>query len=349
MYDLGMRYVLGIETSCDDTSVAVVDEDCVVHANIVSSQVKEHEPFMGVVPELASRAHLRNIPEVYQAALQQARLTLEDMAAVAVTMGPGLLGSLLVGVNFAKGLTYASGLPLVGVNHIRGHVTALFLEHGDLPLPALALIVSGGHTHLFLVGPDRDILLLTKTRDDAAGEAFDKLSKMLGLGFPGGPLIDALAREGDAKAFKFSMPRFNDGSYDYSFSGLKTAAARTIEKDPKAFEDREGNGIRDLCASFQRAVVRQLLDRVRRGARKENPKSLLLGGGVACNSLLRKEFTNLGEDLGLPTFLSSPSLSTDNAAMIAAEGFALLERGETAELSLSADIRQKPYDGVRLL
>lgn len=344
-----MKVVLGIETSCDDTSVALVDERGGILANVVSSQVEEHAPYQGVVPELASRAHLHNLPEVYRLALDQSGCQLGQVSAVAVTVGPGLLGSLLVGVNFAKGLAYGAGIPLVGVNHIRGHVAALFLEYGELPLPALALIVSGGHTHLFSVQPDRKLVLLTKTRDDAAGEAFDKLSKMLGLGFPGGPMIDRLAGEGSEKAFSFSMPRFNDGSHDFSFSGLKTAALRVIEKQPRAFADPDGQAVRDLCASFQAAVVRQLLDRIRLGIEKERPGALLLGGGVACNSGLRTGFSNLGKAKGLPTYITSPALSTDNAAMIAAEGWALFRQGQTSGWDATADIRLKPYDAVRLL
>ena len=343
-----MRYVLGIETSCDDTSVAVVDETGAVRANVVSSQFAEHAPFMGVVPELASRAHLKNMEPVYRQALREANLTLEQISAIAVTVGPGLLGSLMVGVNFAKGLAYGAGKPLIGVNHIRGHVAGLFLEY-DIPLPGLALIVSGGHTHLLHVAKDRQLTLLTKTRDDAAGEAFDKLSKMIGLGFPGGPMIDRLAQTGNPKAYSFSMPRFNDGSFDYSFSGLKSAASRHIERDPQAFTDQEGQPVRDLCASFQTAVVKQLLDRVKRAVKSEDTHSLMLGGGVACNSGLRAGFTELSKAYEIPGFITSPKLSTDNAAMIAWEGWRLWSAGVIAEWDAAADIRMKPYDAVRLL
>ncbi len=341
--------MLGVETSCDDTSVALVGEDGSIAANVVSSQVTEHAPYLGVVPELASRAHLRNMPVVYEQAMSKAGLTLDDLCAVAVTQGPGLLGSLMVGVNFAKALAFGRRLPLVPVNHIRGHVAALFLEHGEIPLPALALIVSGGHTHLFHVEEDRSLTLLTKTRDDAAGEAFDKLSKMLGLGFPGGPLIDRLARQGNPAAFRFSMPKFSDGSKDYSFSGLKTAAGRHIERDPAAFAQRDAQAAKDLSASFQAAVVKHLLDRVRLALEREPASALLLGGGVACNSGLRSAVNALGQKRGTPVFITAPKLSTDNAAMIAAEGWRLLGQGATADWSLSADINLKPYDRVRLL
>jgi len=345
-----MRYLLGIESSCDDTSVAVVGEDRTILANIVSSQIQEHVPYGGVVPELASRAHLQNIEVVFQQAMDAAGLDLSQMSGVAVTQGPGLVGSLMVGIHFAKGLALGKRLPIIGVNHIRGHVAALFLEHGDIPLPAMALIVSGGHTHLFRVEVNRELTLLTKTRDDSAGEAFDKLSKMLNLGFPGGPIVDRLAGEGDREAYKFSFPRFSDGSRDYSFSGLKTAAMRHIQKAPENFGDPDGQAVKDLCASFQAAVVHQLLNRVRHGLRRDkDTKALLLGGGVACNSALRAGLTSLGEKSGLPTYLTARSLSTDNAAMIAAEGWRLFEKGEVAGLDLAADITLKAYDAVRLI
>jgi len=344
-----MRYVLGIETSCDDTSVAIVAEDGSIAANVVSSQIEEHAPYLGVVPELASRAHLVNMPLVYERAMGDAGRTLAEMSAIAVTAGPGLAGSLMVGLEFAKGLALGTGLPLIGVNHIRGHVAALFLEHGEVPLPALALIVSGGHTHLLEVAEDRGLVLLTKTRDDAAGEAFDKLAKMLGLGFPGGPLIDRLASTGDDQAYTFSKPKFSDGARDYSFSGMKTAAARHIERDPSAFRGEESQAVCDLAASFQRAVVAHLLDRVGLALAHGRARALLLGGGVACNSGLRAGFTALAERVGLPAYVSTPRLSTDNAAMIAAEGWRLYRAGARADLDLTADIAAKPYDRVALL
>lgn len=345
-----MRYLLGIESSCDDTSVAVVAEDREILANIVSSQIKEHVPYGGIVPELASRAHLQNIEPVYQQAMTSAGLDLGQICGVAVTQGPGLVGSLMVGIHFAKGLALGQQLPMIGVNHIRGHVAALFLEHGDIPLPAMALIVSGGHTHLFRVETNRSLTLLTKTRDDSAGEAFDKLSKMLNLGFPGGPIVDRLARAGDANAYRFSFPRFSDGSRDYSFSGLKTAAMRHIEKAPRDFAASDGQPIKDLCASFQAAAVHQLLNRVGHGLRRDtDTRALLLGGGVACNSGLRAGMQSLGEAQGLAVFLSAKSLSTDNAAMIAAEGWRLFAKNQLAGLDLTADITTKAYDAVRLI
>lgn len=345
-----MRYLLGIESSCDDTSVAIVSEKRDILANIVSSQIQEHVPYGGVVPELASRAHLQNIEVVFGQAMNASGLSLDQLSGVAVTQGPGLVGSLMVGIHFAKGLALGRSLPILGVNHIRGHVAALFLEHGDIPLPAMALIVSGGHTHLFRVEVNRDLTLLTKTRDDSAGEAFDKLSKMLNLGFPGGPIVDRLAREGAPQTYSFSFPRFSDGSRDYSFSGLKTAAMRHIQKAPEDFADPEGTAVKNLCASFQAAVVHQLLNRVRHGLRRDkDTRALLLGGGVACNSALRSGMTLLGEKSKLPAYLTARSLSTDNAAMIAAEGWRLFEKGAFAGLDLQADISLKAYDAVRLI
>lgn len=343
------RYLLAIESSCDDSAVAVVGEDRKILANVVSSQTEAHRPYFGVVPEIAGREHLKHMPLVYKEALAQSGLTLDDMVAIAVTSGPGLVGSLMVGLNFAKGLALASGLPLISVNHIRGHLRALFLEYGEIPLPALALIVSGGHTHLLLVERDDRLVLLTKTRDDSAGEAFDKLSKMMGLGFPGGPIIDRLARRGDENRHEFRLPRFSDGSKDYSFSGLKTAALTLIQKDPALYANQDQTAVYDLAASFQKAVVRHLMQRVKQACTREQPQSLLLGGGVACNSSLRKTFEAYGNELNLPVFLSSPKLSNDNAAMIGAEGWRLFHDGCFADLSLSPDLSSYPFDDVRLL
>lgn len=340
---------LGVESSCDDTSIAIINDQGTILANVVSSQIADHAPFGGVVPELASRAHLRNIPSVFEQALAQAELGLEQIDVVAVTYGPGLIGSLLVGVNFAKSLAFGRNLPLVAVNHIRGHIRALFLEHGEVPLPALTLIVSGGHTHLFLVENPDHFVLLAKTRDDAAGEAFDKLAKMLDLGFPGGAIVDRIAQNGDPKAYPFNMPRFSDGAADYSFSGLKTAAAQQLRRNPRAFADREGQAVADLCASFQHAVMRHLLQRVKHALKVEQVASLLLGGGVACNTHLRQAFRALGAERRLPTFMTSPVLSTDNAAMIAAEGRHLWHRGQTADFNLNPEVRLNAYDAVRFL
>jgi len=339
--------ILGIETSCDDTSIAIINENREILCNIVSSQEKEHTPYGGVVPELASRAHLQNIGHVFHRAMETADLTLKEIDLIAATQGPGLIGSLLVGLNFAKGLSLANNIPFVAVNHIRGHIEAIFLEHGTIPLPALTLIVSGGHTHLFAITENRKNLLLVKTRDDAAGEAFDKLSKMLGLGFPGGAIVDRTAQSGNARAYPFALPRMGDGSLDYSFSGMKTGALRIIEKTPKLFSDPTLEATSDLCASFMAAAVHQLIHRMKKALDKGAFKSILLGGGVACNSELRKETITLGERRNLPVFITHPKLSTDNAAMIAAEGWRLRAtepEDRASAMASGPDISLKAYD-----
>ena len=342
-----MTHVLGIETSCDDTSIAVISDRREILSNIVSSQELQHTPYGGVVPELASRAHLENIEVVFRRALQKAQLELRQIDLIAATKGPGLIGSLLVGLNFGKGLALMSDIPFVGVNHIRGHIEALFLEHADIELPALTLIVSGGHTHLFSISKRRHNLLLIKTRDDAAGEAFDKLSKMLGLGFPGGAIVDRTAQQGDPRAFSFALPRMGDGSLDFSFSGMKTGALRIIEKSPELFAQKDHPLIADLCASFMHGVVHQLTHRMIKALEKGAFKSILLGGGVACNSGLRAGVQSVGAKFDLPVFITKPALSTDNAAMIAAEGLRMYKEtvpDREKSMSLGPDITLKAYD-----
>ena len=335
--------VLGIETSCDETSAAVVEDGRRILSNVVSSQVAQHAPFGGVVPEIASRQHLVNLSPVVRQALSEARVGLADIEAVAVTSGPGLIGALLTGVSFAKAFAFARGIPLVGVDHIEGHIRACYLEGGDVPHPALALVVSGGHTSLFLLEGESSYRLLGKTRDDAAGEAYDKLAKRLGLGYPGGPILDRLAQRGDAARHRLSLPHFSDGAkLDFSFSGLKTQVLRLIEQegiaplaggeDPASRQD-----LCDLAASFQSAVVRALGRSVERALGMFQVRAVLLSGGVAANSALRARFRALGEERGLPVFYPSIALSTDNAAMIAAAGHLALLRGETAGPDLTAD------------
>jgi N6-L-threonylcarbamoyladenine synthase len=333
--------ILGIETSCDETAAAVVEDRRRILSSVVSSQAAVHAPYGGVVPELASRHHLENVCPVIEQAMAQAGLDFPALDAVAVTRGPGLIGSLLVGVQAAKAIAFVHGKPLVPVHHIAGHLEAPFLAHGgELPLPAVALVVSGGHTSLFDVPADGEYRLLGRTRDDAAGEAFDKVAKLLGLGYPGGPVIDRLARGANDQAVEFTIPKMTDGSADFSFSGIKTAVLLHVRREgiPPVPEGAEPDPVvRDLVASFQRAVVRALVRRLERAAEERRPRSLLLTGGVAANSLLRSEAARSAERLGVPLFMPPISLSTDNAAMIAAAGFVAFQKGARAGWDLNAE------------
>ena len=365
--------LLAIETSCDETAAAVVAETgeaarpWAVRSSVVASQVEIHREWGGVVPELASRQHLRDICGVVERALQDAGATWSDVGAVAVTQGPGLIGSLLVGVAFAKAVCAARGLPLVPVHHLAGHIESLVLHNGPLPLPAVVLVVSGGHTSLYHVPVEGDYRLVGKTRDDAAGEAYDKVAKLLGLGYPGGPVIDRLAQGGNDRAVAFPIarithddrvagpPRGVPGIFgkslrwraDFSFSGVKTAVLRYVKRREAArFEERGGRAegplfseqeIADICASFQRAVVEALLDRTFEAARWFSARSIGIAGGVSANTRLRREAEARGELAGLPVFLPSFALSTDNAAMIAAAGLRRFHAGVRAAADLNAD------------
>jgi N6-L-threonylcarbamoyladenine synthase len=332
--------VLGIETSCDETAAAVVEDGRRVLSSVVSSQAAVHAPYGGVVPELASRHHLENISPVIEDAMRESGVAFPDLAAVAVTQGPGLVGSLLVGVQAAKAIALVHGKPLVPVHHVAGHVEAAFLAHGDLPLPALALVVSGGHTSLYEVPEEGLYRLLGRTRDDAAGEAFDKVAKLLGLGYPGGPVIDRLAEGANDQAVEFKVARIKDGRADFSFSGIKTAVLLHVKREripPVADPGDVPARVRDLVASFQRAVVTALVRGLARAAREHRPRSLILTGGVAANSLLRREGERAARDLGLPIFIPPLSLTTDNAAMIAAAGFVGFRRGARGTLALNAE------------
>lgn len=333
--------VLGIESSCDETAAAVVRAGREIVSSVISSQIETHRRFGGVVPELASREHLDKIGPVVEEALTRADLRLEDMDGMAVTVGPGLVGSLLVGLSFAKGLAYALDKPLVGVNHIEGHVYSVVFENPPVEYPALALIVSGGHTNLFLVPEPGQYKVLARTRDDAAGEAFDKVAKMLGLGYPGGPVIEKLAREGDARAVHFSVPRMGDGRPDFSFSGLKTAVSKYVREtqlQPLAEGQEPSQTMKNLAASFQSVVVRSLVMTTESLAQVHAPRTLIVAGGVACNGALREAAHDAGRRLGIPVYFPSRHLSTDNAAMIAAAGTVKLEAGERAGLDLNADV-----------
>jgi N6-L-threonylcarbamoyladenine synthase len=341
--------MLGIETSCDETAAAVVEETgdaavpWAIRSSVVASQAV-HREWGGVVPELASRQHIRDICGVVERALVEAGTAWSALGAIAVTEGPGLVGSLLVGVSFAKAASAASGVPLVAVNHLAGHIESLVLQHGELPLPGVVLVVSGGHTSLYLVDRPGRYQLLSRTRDDAAGEAYDKVAKLLGLGYPGGPVIDRLARTGDDRAVVLPTTRLTHpdrnapelkGDLDFSFSGLKTAVLRYVN-GRKAAGPMADTEIADICASFQRVVVHTLIDRTFDAARRHGAKSIGVAGGVSANSRLREELSARGMAREIPTFVPSIQLSTDNAAMIAAAGLRRLRAGDRAPLDLNA-------------
>jgi N6-L-threonylcarbamoyladenine synthase len=324
--------VLGLETSCDETSAAVVEDGRRALSNVISSQIEIHRRFGGVVPELASRNHLAQVLPVVDEALALAGVGLEALDGIAVTAGPGLAGALLVGVQTAKGLAYAAGLPLVGVHHLAGHLHAIRLVDDPPDFPFLGLVVSGGHTSLYAVEAGPRYRLLGGTLDDAAGEAFDKVAKMLGLPYPGGVQIDKLARTGSTTAHHFPRALLGKG-LDFSFSGLKTAVLLHIQKHGRP----EGQALADLCASFQEAIVDVLTRKALEAADRERIGRLVLCGGVAANSRLRTVFEERARAAGLQTFVPPPRLCTDNAAMIAVAGTYLLERGERATFDLDAN------------
>ena len=352
---------LGIETSCDETAAAVLEDGRRIRSSVITSQDALHAPFGGIVPELASRRHVEVVWPVVQEALTRAGVTLTDLDGIAATAGPGLVGSLLVGLSFGKALAFAIDIPLVGVNHLEGHLYAALLEHQDLTFPFTGLIASGGHTHLYLAQAPGQYRLLGRTRDDAAGEAFDKVAKFLGLGYPGGPLIEERARKGDPDTVRFPRPLPERGSYDFSFSGLKTAVVNYVRRARCEVRGAVGAGlalpkagaassaptptpstldpalVADICAGFQEAVVEALV-RVTVAAAKASASSrIVLVGGVACNGRLRSRLTQRAADETIEVYYPTPSLCTDNAAMIAAAGYPRLLRGERAALSLNAD------------
>jgi len=331
--------ILGIDTSCDDTSVAIVDDGVLVRSNIVASQVEVHRRYGGVVPELACRKHVEAIGPVFHAALDTAGTTLASVEAVAVTRGPGLIGALLVGLSFAKSLAYASGKPLIPINHLEGHICSAFLEAPALEFPFVCLVVSGGHTELYHCHAPGTYRLLGQTRDDAAGEAFDKVSKLLGLGYPGGPVIDRLAQEGDPKAIAFPRAYLGKQSLDFSFSGIKTAVLHYVRKHPTS-------GAADLAASFQQAVIEVLVRKTLAAVRQCGVSRVVVTGGVAANSQLRRDIQRACAESGLQLVIPHPRFCTDNGAMIAAAGYWRYQRGEAIqsmlellELDASADDR----------
>ena len=346
--------ILGIESSCDETAAAVVEDGSRILSSVVSSQIATHAKYGGVVPELASREHLKAVVPVVRLSLEQAGTTLGELAAIAVTQGPGLAGSLLVGMTYAKALAFSARKPLIGVNHIEGHIHAV-VSQNQVEFPALALVVSGGHTHLYEVARGFRYRLLGKTRDDAAGEAFDKVAKLLGFGYPGGPVIDLLAPHGDPRAVHFTAAKMKGNTLDFSFSGIKTAVlrwteARSMDQEIGARRALLGANPRpsagdwlrvtpkatlDLLASFQRTVIEELLKRAARSAEEIDARTVIISGGVACNAGLRKAAEM--SRLPYPVLFPSYGLSTDNAAMIAAAAFPKFERGEFADSTLRAD------------
>ena len=341
--------MLGIETSCDETSAAVVAETgglWTIGSNIVASQAAIHREWGGVVPELASRQHIRDICGVVRAALDTAKTALDDLDAIAVTQGPGLVGSLLVGVSFAKSLALSLRVPLVPVHHLAGHIESLFLQHGEIALPLVALVVSGGHTSLYVVAEPGSYTRIGRTRDDAAGEAYDKVAKLLGLGYPGGPVVDKRAREGQDEAIAFPSTRITHadrnapavkGDLDFSFSGLKTAVLRYVRQQSENGRALTDAHINDVCASFQRVVVTTLLDRLFEAAERHGAQSVGIAGGVSANSRLRDDLIRRSLRVGIPAYVPDIALSTDNAAMIAAAGLRNFHAGKRAGMDLNAD------------
>ncbi len=324
--------ILGIETSCDETAASVVQEGKMILSNVILSQLV-HQKYGGVVPELASREHIKSIIPVTQKALEDAKVTLDEIDGVAVTYGPGLVGSLLMGLTFAKSIAYSKNKPLIGVNHLEGHLFSNFLEHEKFSTPFICLIISGGHTLLVYVKNKGQYQLLGQTLDDAAGEAFDKVASLLSLGYPGGPLLDKTAKTGDRNFAKFPRGMLREDSYDFSFSGLKTAVALYVQK---LSESEKQKHLADICASFQEAVVEVLVEKSIRAAEEKNCKTIAMAGGVACNSRLREKLKERASVLGIEIFYPSPLLCTDNAAMIAAVGDFKLSCGERSDYNLKA-------------
>ncbi len=325
---------LGIETSCDETAVAVLEDGSTVRSNLIAAQVHLHERFGGVVPEVAARAHVEALNPLLEEALGAAEVDFGDLDGVAVTVGPGLVGALLVGMAAAKSIALATGVPLIGVNHLEGHYWANFLVHGMLEPPYVALIVSGGHTMLVHVAQVHHHELLGQTLDDAAGEAFDKVARLLGLGFPGGPAIDAMARDGDPAAIAFPRAMAGSSDLDFSLSGLKTAVLRYVQAEQAAGRDLH---LPDIAASFQEAIVDVQVSKTIEAAHTCGVGTVLLGGGVVANSRLRERLLADGAAAGLQIFVPPLDLCTDNAAMIACVGAARLARGERTSLDIAAD------------
>ena len=319
-------YILGIESSCDETAAAVVKNGREILSNVISSQVPIHEKFGGVVPEIASRNHVEAISNVVKKALREANITLDEIDAIACTYGPGLVGALLVGVSYAKALAFAANKPLIGTNHIEGHIAANYISHKELKPPFIGLIVSGGHTHLVHIKDYKEFEILGKTRDDAIGEAFDKVARVIGLGYPGGPKIDRLAKEGKPN---IDLPQTHFENLDFSFSGIKTAVINLHHKTPDINKA-------DLAASFQKAVTDVLIDNAEEACDELDINTLVLAGGVSANSYIRQRFEKLEKEEGIKVYYPEPILCTDNAAMIASAGYYNYINGIKSDLELNA-------------
>lgn len=329
----GKFLTLGIETSCDETAASVVANGREMLSNVISSQIDIHTEYGGVVPEIASRKHLENVNWVIDKAVSDAGCSIDDIDLIGVTYGPGLVGALLIGVAAAKALAYAKDIPLVGVNHMHGHVAANYLEHPELEPPFMGLVVSGGHTNIVFVEKYNQCSILGGTRDDAAGEAFDKVARVIGLGYPGGPKVDKAAKEGNKDAIEFKRVYLELGSYDFSFSGLKTQALNYLNQEKQA--GREIN-VNDVAASFQEAVVEVIVDKAVAAARQYDQKRIVMAGGVASNSRLRALLEERAAGYGIEIMRPSPILCTDNGAMIAAAAYYAYQAGETAGYDLDA-------------
>lgn len=326
-------YILGIESSCDETAASIVKNGREMLSNVISSQIPVHKKFGGVVPEVASRKHIENIDDVIRLTLEEANLSLSDVSAIAVTQGPGLVGALLVGLQYAKGLALSLNKDLIGVNHIKGHVCANFIAHKDLKPPFVGLIVSGGHTFIVDVKDYNDFKVVAKTRDDAVGEAYDKVARALGLEYPGGPQIDRLAKEGNEDAIKFTRPDFHEETLDFSFSGIKSGVLNYINKLTQKGEEINKA---DIAASFQKSVITYLTDHVIKFCRETHTNKIVIAGGVASNSYLRKNLEEQGKKNNIEVLFPPPVLCTDNAAMIASAGYFQYMSNGASKLNINA-------------
>lgn len=326
-------YILAIESSCDETAAAVVKNGREVLSNVIYSQIALHTEYGGVVPEIASRKHIEKINQVIEQALQEAGKQLKDITAIAVTYGPGLVGALLVGVSAAKAISFATGIPLIGVHHIEGHISANFIENKELEPPFICLVVSGGHSHLVVVKDYGKYEIIGRTRDDAAGEAFDKVARAIGLGYPGGPKVDKVSKEGNPEAIHFPRAKVADGEYDFSFSGLKSAVLNYLNSCQMKGEEINTP---DVAASFQKAVIDVLVDHSMAAVRKYGYKKFAIAGGVASNSSLRAAFKQVCEQEGIALFYPSPVFCTDNAAMIGTAGYYEYQNGTRHGFDLNA-------------